>query len=616
MTYRCTRMTGQALCLGLIGSALSVFAQDAPKVSVGVEKNEVFVGEPFIYQIQVENATAASAPDLAAATDDFTVEYAGPKRQSSQSISLVNGRSTRTVVVQYLMNYRLTAKRKGTLQIPSVEVRVGGQTFTTEPVAIRVNEPVPVEDYKLVCEFSKDTCYAGEPITMTTTFYIARNMRSFTLSLPILSSNLFYSEPVPMQQRANRDYFQIPINGEDVVAEKGDARLNGQQCVTLTFKHVLVPREAGELTVPDGTVSVEAVSKTRSRRRSPFDDFSLFGSPDDYEQVIVPADSLKLSVKPVPEEGKPANYSGLVGAFTLSTTAAPTDVNVGDPITLTIALEGSYYLRHFELPPLQNQPALAANFRIPEEMAPGKAEDNRKVFTQTIRAQSDKVTAIPPIELAYFDTNAGTYKTVSSDPIPLAVRETQVVTAADAVGYSPHVGTVEHVAMNEGIAHNFTESDALNNQYYGPDVWMRTARSWLLLLIPPALYALLAGSVLFRRLGGIRFEGRYRKQARSRLEAALAGVGPEDDVYGASLGALRDYLGAKVGLNASALTFSDAQEPLGKAGASADSLSVLKGIFDACEAHRYSGGSMTPAATTDFVGRVRQCVRGLDKEIG
>lgn len=606
----------RGLALGLIvaGMALAVPAQEAPKVSVGVEDNDVYVGEPFRFQIQVDNVDSAQPPELAGLLPDFTVEYLGGSQNNTQSINIVNGRTTRFERKQYLMNYRLVASRAGSLEIPAITLSIGGQTFTTRPIPIRARAPEPVSGFKLLCEYSKDTCYAGEPITLTTTIYIGDRVRSLSVSLPAVTSSRFHSEPLEPVQQANGQYYQIPVNGQEVIAEKGESRLDGESYVTLTFKHVMVPREAGAIDVPDGTVSLEVPSGTR--RSTPLDNFSLFGPRESYKQIIVPADPVTLNVLPVPEEGKPANFSGLIGAFTLEASAAPDRVNVGDPITLTLALEGSFYLRHFEMPPLQQQEGLAAAFRIPDEMAPGRIEGNRKVFTQTIRAQSDAVTEIPPIELSYFDTASGRYATVASAPIPITVLETEVVTAADAEGYQPVQETVAHVAVDAGIAHNFTGADTLRMQRFGPDIWMRTPGNWALLLGPPALFGLLAGFRAFGRLKGFQSGARTRKQALARLEEALTRGAAEGDPHGLALDALRAYLGVKLQLNPSALTFADARAPLERQGASAASLGSLEALFGACEAHRYAGGASTPTAAAAFLESVRECARTLDREIG
>lgn len=602
-----------ALCLGAIALASLAPAQETPTVNAAVEKNEVSVGEPFIFQIQVNNVGEAEAPDLSALEGDFTVEYGGGKRNSSESISFINGRTTRVVSLQYLINYRLTPKRAGRVEIPAITLTVGGQPLTTQPVAMQVNPPEAVKDFKLSTSLSKSECYVGEPISMTTTYYIGGEVRDILFSLPVLSSEDFHAEPFAMPQQRGRDYYQIPVNNEEVIAEKGEAKLNGESFVTLTFQHVLVPKVAGELAIPEATAAAQA-TVGRRRSRSPFDNMSVFGSRDELRSVIAPSEALTLSVRPVPEAGKPANFSGLIGAFNLSAEATPTEVNVGDPITLTLTVDGSFYLRHFELPPLQQQASLAGKFRIPEEMAPGRAEENRKVFTQTIRAESASVTEIPPIELAYFDTSTGSYATAATKPIPITVRETEVVTASDAEGYRQSVETVEHVAVNEGIAHNFTEPDALESQYFGPDVWMRSGASWMLLLLPPIAWGALAGAVIFRRLGGIQPKGRARKMARAQLGATLTTLGDADGAHGKALQALRTYLAAKLSANPSALTYADVERPLRAQGASDASLEMLKRIFDECEAHHYAGAGGTPVV--EVAAHVLACADALEKEIG
>jgi hypothetical protein len=189
-----------------------------------------------------------------------------------------------------------------------------------------------------------------------------------------------------------------------------------------------------------------------------------------------------------------------------------------------------------------------------------------------------------------------------------------VVTASDAEGYRPQVETVEHVAVNEGIAHNFTEPDALDSQYFGPDVWMRSGASWLLLLVPPFAWGALAVVMLTRRLGGIRPKGRARKMARAQLGTALSALAGESGAHGKALQALRGYLGARLDANASALTYGDVEQPLRKQGASEASLAELKHLFDECEAHHYAGGG--DAAGADIATRMMACADALEKEIG
>lgn len=603
------------LLLALVIAPASAPAQEEPEVNVAVRSNEVFVGEAFVFQIQVENVDSVDPPDLASATADFDVEYSSGSLSQSQSFTSINGQNTVVSRRTYLMNFQLKARRAGNLTIPSLQLAIGGKSYTTRPVSIRANAAQEVADFKLVHTLAKDTCYVGEPIELTTTLYIGREMTIPSFSMPGLASNILASEPIALPKKSELAYFDIDVNGVEVTSERSKGSLDGRDYTTLMMKHIIVPKSAGEVTLASSTASFSAVTSRRQRSRSLFDDFSLLGQKN-YENIVVPGNDLTLTVKPLPEAGRPADYSGLVGRYTLSATASPTNVNVGDPITLTLALNGSEYLKHFEFPSLQKQHALAEEFRIPDEMAPGRMDGKLKVFTQTIRAQAAVVKEIPPVTLTYFDSDQGAYVTAATQPIPLTVRDVQVVTASDAEGYQRPVETVEHIAVDAGIAHNFTEADCLRPQRFGPDEWMHTAGSWLLLLLPPALFVVLASFRVYQKYGGGRAAERNRKQAAARLEAALAGAAGGSDPYGPALEALREYVGIKLGLNASALTFADARAPLAARGASAESLAALERVFNTCEAHRYSGGASSAASASEFLDTVRSTVRALDKEIG
>ena len=589
-----------ALCLGAAALASITGAQEPPTVTMALEKNEVFVGEPFLLQIQVSNVNEAEAPDLANLSRDLTIEYDGSGSNNTSSIGFINGRTTRQVSRQYLINYRLTAKRAGRIEIPSITVTAGGQTLTTQPVTVQANAPKPLNNFRLSTSLSKSECYVGEPILMTTKYHFNSNLEEIAFTLGALTSGDFQAEALHMRQQPDRNHPQIPVNGEGVIAEVSEVQLDTGTFAEITFQHTLVPRTVGTISIPEAT----AAARVRSGR-------SLFAEP---KSIVVQSEALTLSVLPVPEEGRPANFSGLIGAFRISAEASPTEVNVGDPITLTVTIEGSSYLRHFELPPLQQQTALAGDFRIPEEMAPGRTEENRKVFTQTIRAESTSVTEIPPLELAYFDTSTGSYSSAATKAIPLKVRESQIVTASDAEGFRQSVETVEHVAVNEGIAHNFTEPDALDAQHFGPDVWMRSRASWMLLLLPPIAWGTLAGAMLFRRIGGIRPKGRTRKLARAQLGSALADLNDADGTHGKALQTLRAYLAAKLDANPGALTYADVEPPLRAQGASDATLELLKRILDECEAHHYAGAGGIPAA--EVAAHVLECADALEKEIG
>ena len=91
----------------------AVRAEDV-QVQAVVEKNRVYVGEPFVLQIQVEGSDHPQQPDMRPLTD-FDVAFHGGQQNSSQSISIVNGRMSRITQKGYVFNYQLIAKKEGKL---------------------------------------------------------------------------------------------------------------------------------------------------------------------------------------------------------------------------------------------------------------------------------------------------------------------------------------------------------------------------------------------------------------------------------------------------------------------------------------------------------------------
>ena len=127
------------------------------------------------------------------------------------------------------------------------------------------------------------------------------------------------------------------------------------------------------------------------------DDFFNPGRKGVYKTFVTRSHPAVLTALALPEEGRPAGFSGWVGRFQVDASASPTEVSIGDPITLTLSVSGSEYLDNVELPPLAKDPQLEKDFKIPEEMAAGVTRGDVKQFTQTLRPKSADVKAIPPI---------------------------------------------------------------------------------------------------------------------------------------------------------------------------------------------------------------------------
>jgi len=591
-------------------------------VRAAVESQSVSMGESFIYQIAVDGSDEVSQPDLAPLASDFAVEFLGGSNNSSTSISIVNGKMDRQVHEGYVFQYRLTPRRKGAITIPAVPVKVKGQTYLSNPITLGVNQPVETDDFKLRISLSRTTCYVGEPVVLTVTWYIGRDVEEFRFTMPLLESADFSIEDPEVKIDQPQRFLRVPIGNGQVIAEKGTGTLDGRDYVTVKFRKVLVPKRAGTFAIPEVTVECAAVSGN-PRGRDLFDDFfsdNFFGMRRGaMKRYVVPSNRSSLTARDLPQEGRPPGFAGHIGTYRIGANASPTDVSVGDPITLRVVLSGPDYLGNVDLPPLQNQAALATYFKIPDERAEGKIVGASKVFTQTIRAKSENVREIPPIVLSYFNTKTGRYETVSTEAIPIAVHATRVVTAVDAEGASAGPLGSPLESWKEGIAYNYEGPAMLEQQESGLVSALRSP-GWLAALFAPlAAYIGLASTMYARKRREADTEGRRARTSLRRFKGKLDAVRKEGTTGSALcervLGALREYLGDKLAMPGGTLTAMDVRRTLEGRGVAAETIASITAFMSSCEAGAYAGDHSAAADPAAFVMRARQAAEALEKAL-
>lgn len=588
------KKTRQPLFLTLVLLSLQLlFAVSLPaaadiSVEIVLDRREAAIGEPLAMQIRVNGASEASAPDLSQLVD-FHVQERGGQGTSSTSVTNVNGKWERIAQLAYFFNYTITPRRAGTLTIPAIAVEVQGSTFRTEPVTISVSQPEETDELKLRIFLSTAKCYVGEPVTMTVTWFVGMDVNGFEFQLPVVDDPRF--ELVPLDNRAGgpgQDEIKIPIGTDAVVAVKGRGELAGRDFLTVTFQYLLLPREAGSFTLPQATVACQTVSAFRQApRRAPFkgfgnfDDFFGNSSQPVYRTQVVPSNTPELTVLPLPEQGRPADFSGLVGDYAIQADAAPREVNIGDPLTLTVTVSGPY-ARQARLPDLARF-LPASSFKIPEEIAPGDIKGNSKIFTQTIRVKDTAVTAIPPIALAYFDPASKSYRLASTESIPLTVHAARVVTATDAEGKAAGLAQTELKAAAKGLAPNYEGEEALIDQRaasYRLDRWL------LLLAVPPLLFFLIAFVRFMKKRKENGSDRRRVKLALAQLERQLADASLSPEGLASSF---KEYLAVKLDKKAGALTFHDVEPALRKRGVDTALVAEVEELLTRFEAWRYAG---------------------------
>ncbi len=555
---------------------------DEVTATLTVQHQEVYLAEQFVAQIEIQGTSEVIPPDLSG-LEGFEVEYLGGQSNNAEYVSVINGKVQRTSTRGFVFSYRLRATTPGVVTIPPIDVRAAGRTLRTMAVQIRVLEPADNDDFRLVVELSKAAPYAGEIVEMTVIWYFGASVRSPFFTLPFLDSPDITTTDPDLVTTSGGEYYRVPVNGNDVVVEKSTAGLDGVQRATLSFSKYLVFLRPGEIVLADSMVGFETLGERR--RAGVFD--------NTYRSFVIPGNEPRVLVREVPARGAIAGYRGHVGQYSISTSAEPLSTNVGDPITLVVSLWGPGAPVPFRGPDLATQ-AIAHDFAIRENTPLGRVSAGSREFEYTLRARHASVSEIPAIELYYFDPGSSSFRVARSQPIPLSVTATHVVTSQDAEGDQtppPEESPPLPAEPSGGIAHNYDDPRGLRPQYAG--LRAVTGRPGILAVVIVSLL-LLAGPATWPMAGPriTAYLADPKRVAFQSCREALRELHHEPDparILGGIMTEVRRYLATRLGMPGASATPFEMAEALRGRGVTDGPVPRLLSILSVCEQTSYAG---------------------------
>ena len=406
-----------ALAAALL-SALAVSAR-AQDITSAVSPNIVTVGEPATYTITFHNS---SAPRQIAPPSIDGLQFRGPSYQSS--FNSVNGRMTSSAS----LTYSVFPQRPGSYSIAPPPFDHDGRRVTLDPVTLEVRPAATP---------SPDTPDGPVPLRLRATLEPASPYihQSAHLTLEILSL-----PNINLDDRFDLLPSTLPatscVRSDFVALDPDRIEADGTVYDRRRFQAVVRFTSAGTYTLTPGlrgNVLTRADNSSR-RRRDPFEsmfsDSWPFGGPSMTAtpvEVSVP-ESMPVTVRPVPTANRPADYSGAVGRFSFTATATPSEVAVGEPVTVSIVLSGDGNISDVRPPFYSDTPAYKAyDAKLSGDAPVPTAPQGTKRFDQVVMPRTDALMELPALAFAYFDPDAETFRTLTAGPFPL-----RVTPAADA----------------------------------------------------------------------------------------------------------------------------------------------------------------------------------------
>jgi len=622
----------------VVFSILGTVQAQSPELLVETDRQQIFEGESFLYQVTLNHVENPSAPDLEG-FGEFEVTSLGTRSLNSSHITIINGRRSEIIRRGQQYSYRLTPKKSGELTIPAPVAIVGGKTLKGRELEVRVVPPQAQDTVILDYSVDRLNVYPTQPFTVSLVIAVKELPDPFNdrdpltvqqdppvLSIPWMDDNQL-AENLQPQQR----WQQIL---EPIMSRRGHGfQINniGSSSAFSFFENRAAgfhpsPRKAVRKDLSDNDMNYMEYKFQRtfvSQRPGLFDlgSVSLKGTFADSLQndritgteFYAVAKNIAVTVNDVPVNGQPESYIGAVGTVTVNADLAPSAVRVGDPVTLTVQLSGQGSLENTHPPKIAGMLSVVENFRTYD--ATLTSTENTRTFIYSLRPLHTTVTEFPSIPVSYFDVETEQYVTLQTDTIPIVVSETETLSETDIVASSESRTSSSAGPQRRagGVFANVSNPNALRNEQVDPVQWFA---AWGIMVL--SWLGMTAGVGYVRQ----RYRDPTLKRRRRAAEVAEAGLRTAesqllegDSVRGCDSihRAITGVVAAWADLPEGGLTARDAAVELTRMRLDSGVTAQVGKLLENCDAARYGAASDDVSLLVD---EARQLIRQVVDALG
>ena len=571
----------------LINTVLGAWADD--KITFTANAPEVVVsGDQFrlSYTVNTKKVRDFRAPNI----KNFEV-LMGPSR--SVQYQSINGVESNTITYTYI----LMAGKEGTYNIPGATIVADGNNYTSNSVDIKVlptdqsdnsgnsgsnaarnqaGGQITNNDLFITATASKTDVYEQEAILLTYKIYTKVNLTQLHGDMPDLKGFHTQEVELPSQKQWTLEHYK-----------------GSNYNTTVYSQYVLFPQQSGKLEIPsitfDGTISQMVASA------DPFDAFFNGGSYVNVSKKIV-TPKVMINVKELPA-GKPANFSGGVGEFTISSSISTQELKTNDAITLKLVISGTGNMKLINTPEV----GFPQDFEIYDPKVENKFNLTRsglagsKVIEYLAIPRHAGNYTIPPVEFSYFDLKSQSYKTLKTDAYTLNVAKGEGNSDQVVANFT---SKEDLKVLGKDIRYIKTGETSLTPK---DDYFFGSVSYYLWYVIPFSLFVIYL--IIYRKqalenanIAKVRTK-KANKVATKRMKNAgkLLAEKNMSAFYDEVLKALWGYISDKLNIPVSQLSKDNIEEELARYGVSEELVKAFIDTLNECEFARYAPGNQNEA---------------------
>ncbi|BAO54922.1 BatD family protein [Nonlabens marinus] len=496
--------------------------------------------------------------------------------------------------------YILAPQSTGSKTIGQATMNYKGQEYRTSPFSVQITKAIeepretagdePVreiadQNIHLVAEVSNASPYLNEAIRVTYKLYVSNNA----------GINGWTETNSPKYA----DFWSENIDNRDQQVRVGTYQ--GKQYRYLVLREaILYPQKTGKLTIEPLELDVNV--------QVPSGRTDFFGrSFMTTEKLRVTAGGRAINVKDLPQEGRPASFTGAVGQFDFAVNLTKPQLEAGESLTASVVAKGTGNLQLMQLPKLEvpnrletYEPERVDNTNTTYNGIRGSIQDN-----YTIVPQYGGTYTLPSVEFSYFDPAARTYKTITSG-------ESQIEVTGDA--FMPQTSGTNVLEADETFAFIKTTTDL---ESADADRFFDTLLYWctlggLFLLIPIFLLVRKRQEVVASDVQGRKIKT-ANKLSKKYLSEARKNMGNSDTFYESLERALHNFLKSKLRITTSEMSKQRVDELLQQRYVQQQVRLEFLGLLATAERARYA-----PSTATDMqqdYEKASRVINQLDKQL-
>ncbi|WOO42291.1 BatD family protein [Rubellicoccus peritrichatus] len=384
-------MLRTSFATGVFITLFTCLAHAQGEATATVTPQKIFIDETATYEVNIAGTRQMNSfqPPQVDGLDYVS-------QSQSSNMSIINGQMSANVK----LSFGVRASETGKFTIPSYKIgsiTVPAATLEVLPMSEERQQMLDEREQRqreaqremigMEIRLAEGPYYAGQAVRMQVVVYARSDL---------------YAEPTNFPVKEG-DAFTLSEFGER--PDERNANRKGRRYREYIWHNVLTPVKAGSFPLKFT------------------EQFVIGRSFFNRQQLELSSDDLTIDVLPLPQDGKPANFSGAIGNFSIQRPTLDTDqVQVGEPVTMSVIVKGQGNFDRMGPPTMSQNDGWRSyspesSFRASDTFG----TEGEMTYQYVLIPRDESVTETPRVNFSFFEPKAGEYVELSPPGLPIKV---------------------------------------------------------------------------------------------------------------------------------------------------------------------------------------------------